>query len=75
MTNPWLSLWLSAANQWTGAARGFATAEMQRQQTALMREWQRQQTEAFEAWSRAMLEFWSGGWQSPPRVPRRMARR
>jgi hypothetical protein len=33
--NPWLSLWLSAANTWAGAARGFWTAEMQRQHKAL----------------------------------------
>jgi hypothetical protein len=32
--NPWLSLWLSAANTWAGAARGFWTAEMHRQQKA-----------------------------------------
>jgi hypothetical protein len=37
MKNPWLSLWLSAANQWAGAARGFWTAEMARQQAALTR--------------------------------------
>ena len=36
--NPWLSLWLSAANTWTGAARGFWTAEMHRQQKAMFNE-------------------------------------
>ena len=36
--NPWLSLWLSAANTWTGAARGFWTAEMHRQQKAMLNE-------------------------------------
>ena len=30
--NPGLSLWLSAANTWAGAARGFRMAEMHRQQ-------------------------------------------
>ena len=35
MKNPWLSLWLSTANAWAGAARGFWMAEMQRQQTAM----------------------------------------
>ncbi|WP_154678263.1 hypothetical protein [Microvirga massiliensis] len=35
---PWLSLWLSAANTWAGAARGFWTAEMQRQQNAMLDE-------------------------------------
>ncbi len=42
MRNPWLSLWLSAANAWSGAARGFWTAEMHRQQTAMMNEMSRQ---------------------------------
>jgi hypothetical protein len=32
--NPLLSVWLSAANAWAGAARGFAAAEMRRQQKA-----------------------------------------
>ena len=38
MKNPWMSLWLSAANTWAGAARGFWTAEMQRQQQAVLKE-------------------------------------
>jgi hypothetical protein len=36
--NPWLSLWLSAANTWAGAARGFWTAEVHRQQKAMVNE-------------------------------------
>ncbi|EIM30846.1 hypothetical protein [Microvirga lotononidis] len=36
MKNPWMSLWLSAANTWAGAARGFWTAEMHRQQKAIL---------------------------------------
>ncbi len=36
--NPWLSLWLSAANTWAGAARGFWTAEMQRPQKSMLNE-------------------------------------
>jgi hypothetical protein len=36
--NPWLSLWLSAANTWAGAARGFWSAEMQRQQKTMLNE-------------------------------------
>ncbi|HLS58920.1 MAG TPA: hypothetical protein VK022_04765 [Paracoccaceae bacterium] len=35
MKNPWMSLWLSSANSAAGAARGFWTAEMRRQQAAL----------------------------------------
>ncbi len=36
--NPWMSLWLSAANTWAGAARSFGTAEIHRQQKALLKE-------------------------------------
>lgn len=36
--NPWLSLWLSAANTWAGAARGFWTAEMRRQHKTMLNE-------------------------------------
>jgi hypothetical protein len=38
MKNPWMSMWLSAANRAAGPARGFWTAEMRRQQNALMNE-------------------------------------
>ena len=54
MSNPWLSLWLSAANAWAGAARGFWTAEMHRQQTAMMNEMMRQSA-----------RFWTGAWALP----------
>jgi hypothetical protein len=41
--NPWMSLWLSAANSmastYASAARGFWSAEMARQQEAMMEEW------------------------------------
>lgn len=37
MKNPWMSLWLSAANSAAGSARGFWTAEMRRQQTAFLK--------------------------------------
>jgi hypothetical protein len=36
--NPFLSLWLSAANTWAGAARGFWTAETRRQQKSMLKE-------------------------------------
>jgi hypothetical protein len=43
MPNPRLSLWLSPAYTWAGAAaRSFWTAEMCRQQTAVMNEMARQ---------------------------------
>jgi hypothetical protein len=38
MKNPWMSLWLSAANQAAGAARGLWLAEAQRQQQAFARQ-------------------------------------
>ena len=67
MTNPFLSLWLSAFNSAAGAARGFATAELHRQQTAMWREMTRQ-----------TLDFWSGAWLSRMAAPpagRRAAKR
>jgi hypothetical protein len=42
MPNPWMSLWLSAANSWAGAVRGFWTAELHRQRTAMANEMVRQ---------------------------------
>jgi hypothetical protein len=38
MKNPWMSLWLSAANQAAGTARVFWLAEMRRQQKLFERE-------------------------------------
>jgi hypothetical protein len=54
MPNPWMSVWLSAANAWAGAVRGFWTAEMRRQQTTLINEMSRQ-----------MVRFWTGAWAQP----------
>ena len=44
MKNPWLSMWLSAANSAAGAARGFWTAEARRQQNALLNKAERSPT-------------------------------
>jgi hypothetical protein len=38
MKNPFLSMWLSAANTAAGSARAFWTAELHRQQKTLERE-------------------------------------
>jgi hypothetical protein len=38
MRNPWMSVWLSAANIWAGAMRGLWTAELHRQQAAVANE-------------------------------------
>jgi len=57
MTNPWLtsnpfmSMWLSAANQMMAASRGLMAAEMQRQAAAMQAEFERQ-----------VVDFWTGGW-------------
>lgn len=55
LRNPWMSAWLSAANAWAGAARGFWMAEIVRQQTAMMNEMARQ-----------VVRFWQGSWMVPP---------
>jgi hypothetical protein len=52
MKNPFLSLWLSQANAWAGAMRGFWSAELQRQQAQMLNE---------------AIRFWSGGWMQPGR--------
>ena len=50
MANPWtkknplLSMMLSGANAWTGAARGLMNAQAKRQQAAAMREGTKQVT-------------------------------
>ena len=55
MTNPWiksnpyLSLWLSAANTAAAHQRSFFTAELARQQAALTQEWMRLWEEAWLA--------------------------
>ena len=54
MSNPWLSLWMSAVNSWAGAARGFWTAELHRQQSAMMNEMIRQS-----------VRFWMQAWRLP----------
>jgi hypothetical protein len=64
MPNPWMSLWLSAANAWAGAARSFWTAEMRRQQTAMINEMTRQR-----------VRFWAGAGAQPPSNARNRARR
>lgn len=41
MKNPFLSMWLSAANKAAGSARGFWSAEARRQQNAAVKEMSR----------------------------------
>ena len=63
MKNPFMSMWLSQANAWAGAMRGFWTAEMQKQQTQMMQEMTKQ-----------MMQFWGGAWKMPT-APVPVARR
>ena len=60
MKNPFLSLWLSQANAWSGAMRGFWTAELQRQQMQMMNQMIEQS-----------IRFWSGAWMVPHGAARR----
>jgi hypothetical protein len=53
MRNPWMSLWLSAANSWTGAMRGLWTAELHRQQVAIANE------------IRQTIDFWTRTGMAP----------
>ena len=64
MRNPWMSLWLSAANSWAGAMRGFWTAELHRQQTAMANEMVRQ-----------TLGFWTRTGMAPTAGPKPRRRR
>jgi len=59
MKNPWMSLWLSGANAWMGAARGFWTAETHRRQAAMMNEAAKQ-----------MASLWTRGWAVPAARPK-----
>jgi hypothetical protein len=54
MPDPWISLWLSAANSWAGAVRGFCTAELRRQRMAMANEMVRRTT-----------DFWIRSWMAP----------
>lgn len=49
-----MSFWLSAANSWAGATRGFWTAEMHCQQVAMANEMVRQ-----------TVSFWTRAWMTP----------
>jgi len=64
LPNPWMSVWFSAANAWFGAARGFWTAEMRRQQTSMMNEMTRQ-----------VVRFWEGSLVVPRAAKRKRGRR
>ena len=54
MRNPWMSLWLGAANSWAGAVRSFWIAELHRQQASMAHEMIRQ-----------TIDFWTRTWVAP----------
>ena len=49
MKNPWMSLWLSAANRAAGTGAGIWKASIRRQQTAAVKEA-----------NKAIISFWTG---------------
>ncbi len=59
MKNPMMSLWLSAANSWAGPLRGAWTAELHRQQSAMMKEMVQQG-----------MKFWGGAWLPAAQIPK-----
>jgi len=61
--NPFLSMWLSAANAMFGAARGHALTAARRQQAVTT-----------NAVTRAMIEFWSSPVASPKQGKTRRAK-
>jgi hypothetical protein len=54
MPNPWMSLWLSAANSWANAVRSFWTAELHRQQMSMA-----------NAMVSQTMNFWARTWMMP----------
>jgi hypothetical protein len=64
MPNPWMNLWIGAANASAGAARSLWAAEMRRQQTPMINEMSRQ-----------MVRIWVGAWAQPSFNTRNTARR
>ena len=54
MKNPWMSAYLSAANQMTSAARGQMMAEASKQQTTMMEMWTEQMT---QMWMQMMFPW------------------
>ena len=54
MTNPFMSMWLSAINSAAGQAKGLWTAEAYRNQTAMM-----------NAVTSQVMRFWLDAWKLP----------
>lgn len=60
MKNPFLSLWLSQANAWSGAMRGMWASEVHKQQRQMMNQMIEQS-----------VRFWSSAWTMPSAPPAR----
>ncbi|SEA38208.1 hypothetical protein [Variovorax sp. YR216] len=57
--NPFMSMWLTAANQIMGTTQSLVAAEFQRQAAAMQAEFERQ-----------VVEFWTGAWMGASVNPR-----
>ncbi len=64
MKNPFLSLWLSQANAWSGAMRGMWAGELRKQQAQMTNQIIEQS-----------VRFWSGAWMMPTGAAAAAARR
>jgi hypothetical protein len=64
--NPFMSLWLSAANTYLNTANGLVSAEMQRQQQAMMQQALDMQQDMMKQWVDLSMRIWFP-WMSPPR--------
>ena len=52
MTNPWMNMWIDAANNYAQGVQNFWLREMQRHQAALMQEGARQSSKSWlNAWT------------------------
>ena len=59
MRNPWMSLWLSAANSWASVVRSFWIGELHRQQASMANEMIRQ-----------TIDFWTRTGMAPMAGPK-----
>lgn len=59
MKNPYMSAWLSEWHKMANASKGQLSAEMSRQQKAMMQEWQ---TQMIDLW----MAIWMP-WATPPK--------
>lgn len=75
MKNPWLSMWMSGANAWGGAARGMMAAETKRAQNNMMAEAAKQQSAMMTEAAKRMTEMWFPGMAALAPSPAKRKRR